>query len=241
MKEFCEIYNLTSLIQELTCFKSPLNPSSIDLMLTNRPRRFQNSYTVETGLSDHHKMTITVLKTFFQKQSPTIIKYRDYKMFNVNLFCDQLLSHLTTCGDDITYDTFETTLIHLLNLYAPMKTKYVRANNGPFMNKILSKATMTKSLLRNKFLKCPSAENEYNYKKYRNYCTKLFKREKKKFYNNTDISLVTDNKKFWQTVRPLFSEKHFSNRKLILVEDDNIVSKDSAVAETMNTFFPNIV
>ena len=35
MKEFCEIYNLTSLIQEPTCFKSPLNPSSIDLMLTN--------------------------------------------------------------------------------------------------------------------------------------------------------------------------------------------------------------
>ena len=109
------------------------------------------------------------------------------------------------------------------------------------MNKILSKATMTKSRLRNKFLKCPSAENEYNYKKHRNYCTKLFKREKKKFYNNIDISLVTDNKKFWQTVRPLFSEKHFSKRKLILVEDDNIVSKDSAVAETMNTFFSNIV
>ena len=95
MKEFCEIYNLTSLIQEPTCFKSPLNPTSIDLMLTNRPRQFQNSHTVETGLSDHHKITITVLKTFFQKQSPTIIKYRDYKMFNVNLFRDQLLSHLT--------------------------------------------------------------------------------------------------------------------------------------------------
>ena len=147
----------------------------------------------------------------------------------------------TSCGDDSTYDTFETTLIHLLNLYAPMKTKYVRANNGPFMNKILSKATMTKSRLRNKFLKCPSAENEYNYKKHRNYCTKLFKRETKKFYNNIDISLVTDNKKFWQTVRPLFSEKHFSKGKLILVEDDNIVSKDNAVAEIMNTFFSNIV
>ena len=136
LKEFCEIYNLTSLIQEATCFKSLLDPGSIGLMLTNRQRRFQNSHNVETGLSDHHKMTITVLKTLFQKQSRKIIKYMDYKTVNVNLFRDQLLKHITSCGDDITYDTFEKTFIHLLNLYAPMKTKYIRANNGSFMNKI---------------------------------------------------------------------------------------------------------
>ena len=62
-------------------------------------------------------------------------------------------------------------------------------------------------------------------------------KEKRKFYNNIDISLVTDNKKFWKTVSPLFSEKYFSKRKLILVEDNNVVSKDGEVAETVNTFF----
>ena len=36
MTEFCETYNLTNLIKEPTCFKNPLNPSSIDLLLTNR-------------------------------------------------------------------------------------------------------------------------------------------------------------------------------------------------------------
>ena len=81
-------------------------------MQTNRPRRFQNSHTVETDLSGNHKMIITVLKTFFQNQSPTIIKYRDYNKFNVNLFRDQLLEHLTSCGDDIIYDTFGKTFIH---------------------------------------------------------------------------------------------------------------------------------
>ena len=38
MKEFCETYNLENLINEATCNNNPLNPSSIDVMLTNRPR-----------------------------------------------------------------------------------------------------------------------------------------------------------------------------------------------------------
>ena len=38
MKEFCEAYNLKNLVEEPTCFKNLLNPTCIDLMLTNRPR-----------------------------------------------------------------------------------------------------------------------------------------------------------------------------------------------------------
>ena len=38
-----------------------------------------------------------------------------------------------------------------LEKHAPMKKKIVRANNAPFMNKVLSKAVMNRSRLRNKF------------------------------------------------------------------------------------------
>ena len=114
------------------------------------------------------------------------------------------------------------------------------ANNDPFIKKTLSKAIMTRSRLRNNFLKCPSNINEHNYKKQRNYCTSLFRKEKKKIYNNIDISLITDNKKFWQTVKPFFSEKHFGKKKVILVEDENIISNNKEVAEIMNAFFSNI-
>ena len=69
MQEFCDMYNLVNLIKEPTCFKNPNNPSSIDVMLTNRRDSFQNSMTIETGLSDHHTMTITVLKRYFKKKS----------------------------------------------------------------------------------------------------------------------------------------------------------------------------
>ena len=66
MNDFCESYNLRSLIRESTCYKNPENPSCIDLFLTNSPNSFQNSGVVETGLSDFHRMIVTVMKTSFQ-------------------------------------------------------------------------------------------------------------------------------------------------------------------------------
>ena len=40
MKPICESYGLTNLVKQLTCYKNPTNPSSIDLLLTNVPRSF---------------------------------------------------------------------------------------------------------------------------------------------------------------------------------------------------------
>ena len=178
MKEFSDIYNLSSLIKEHTCFKNPLNPSIIDLILTNRPRSFQNSQAIELGLSDHHKLTITIMKAFFPKQAPIIISYRDYKHYDVNIFRNELLQGLHNIHGSISYDIFENVCIRVLNRHAPLKNKYIRANNSPFMNKTLSKAVMTRSRLRNKFRKNPNEVNKVNYTKYRNYCTGLFRKEK---------------------------------------------------------------
>ena len=55
------LFDLKNLVREPTCFKSS-NPRCIDLILTNRGRNFQQTTAVETGLSDFHKMVVTVLK-----------------------------------------------------------------------------------------------------------------------------------------------------------------------------------
>ena len=72
------VHNLKTLIKRKSCFKSPENPTCIDLILTNSPRSFQNSSVFETGLSDFHKLTITVLKQYFPKLKPKVANYRDY-------------------------------------------------------------------------------------------------------------------------------------------------------------------
>ena len=60
MNEFCCLYNLINMVKEPTCFKNPNNTTCIDLILTNRPKSFQSSCVVETGISDFHKLTTTV-------------------------------------------------------------------------------------------------------------------------------------------------------------------------------------
>ena len=54
MSDFCDVYNLKNLIVEPTCFKNRLNPTEIDMILTNRVKCFQHSCCIETGLSDFH-------------------------------------------------------------------------------------------------------------------------------------------------------------------------------------------
>ena len=73
MKSFCENYNLKSLIKEPTSYKNPNKPTCIDLILTNVPRMFQSTCVLETGLSDFHLMTVTVMKKTFKKMRPRVI------------------------------------------------------------------------------------------------------------------------------------------------------------------------
>ena len=79
---------------EPTCLKSPENPYSIDLILTSRPRSFENSCAIETGRSDFHKMTFTVMKKSLQKYKPEKTKFWDYKHFQNNILRGDLLSEL---------------------------------------------------------------------------------------------------------------------------------------------------
>ena len=198
----CDVFNLQNLIKEPTCFKSVLNPSS-DVILTNRRNFFHNSLAFETGLSDYHKMTITVLKRYVKKLKPKTIKYRSYKLFDDISFKSELISSLECRGNhNMKYDEFKTLFMEVLTKHAPMKEKVIRGNNAPFMNKMLSKAFMERSRLKNKYNNFPNEVNKISYKKQRNFCTNLLKKVKNIFYNNLDINIFNDNKKFWKCIRP---------------------------------------
>ena len=202
MADFCCTYNLTCLIKENTCFKSLVNPSCIDLILTNRSQSFQNSGAIETGLSDFHKLIITVLKTSFRKKTPIIISYMNYKIFhNLNsvTILDYFFLGLTY---KISNDDFVTAFMCILNAHALIKQKYIRANENTFVTKELRKEYVLRSKLQNKFYEEKNDFNFLAYKKQRNRCVSLLRKDK-----NLNPSIICDNKKFWKNVKPLFSEK----------------------------------
>ena len=120
-------------------------------MLTNHPKCFQNSGVYQIGISDFHKLTFTVLKTYFQKAKPRIIKYRDYKHFDNNEFRFELIRELSSNNmqsDDLARFTNISKMI--LEKKAPLKERYVRYNQAKVMSKNLQKAITNRSRLLNR-------------------------------------------------------------------------------------------
>ena len=199
LKEFCDLYGMKSLIRVPTCYKNQTYPTCIDLKLTNSNRSFQNSCTIQTGLSDFHKMITTVLKICFQKREAKVINYRDYRNFSNEEFRQQVLKDIlktTQNGDIVSYEFFLSIFQQALDSRAPKKQKYVRSNHSPFINKTILKAIMGRSRLRNKFLKTRSNEDKKSYNTQRNYFLKLVRKAKKDYYNNLDDENVTVKKTF---------------------------------------------
>ena len=124
MTVFCYTYDLNCLIKEPTCYKNPENPSCIDLILTNNPKRFQSSCVAETGLSDFHRMTFTVMKTNVKKFEPRIMHYSDYKNFWNDQYRDELtpkLSNIVSENNNIRLNKYLSIRMDTLDQYAPSK------------------------------------------------------------------------------------------------------------------------
>ena len=82
MEEFMKVYNLKILLKGSICFRNPDKRTCISLILINKSKSFQAIQIIETGISDFHRMVMTVLKVYFKKKGPSVIQYCDYKIFS---------------------------------------------------------------------------------------------------------------------------------------------------------------
>ena len=105
---------------------------------------------------------------------------------------------------------------------------------------------MIRSCLRKIYLKNRSDNNEREYKTQRD--ISLSWKWKTIYYANLNGKDHTDNKQFWRTVKPLFSDKIKSSKKVTLLKqretlgtdgniDDEFVNDDVKIAEIFNIFF----
>ena len=102
MMTFLNEHDLINLIKNNTCFKG--EGSCIDLILTNK-----NSTSFETGLSDHHHLIYSMMKTTFHKEEPKTLIYRDYKTFSLEKFGSELFLKLES-HESNDYQIFEKKL-----------------------------------------------------------------------------------------------------------------------------------
>ena len=86
---------------------------------------------------------------------------------------------------------------------------------------------MKKSRLRNKYLNTKNDIDMKAYNKKYNLFVSLIRQEKKNFFNNISTRDITDNKTFWKTVKPLFTDKIQTKSKITLIEKKKLFPEKS--------------
>ena len=91
-----------------------------------------------------------------------------------------------------------------------------------------------------KFLKDKSSKNWEQYRLRRNLVNKL-KRKSENNYFQERCTGGCKQTEFWKTMKPYFSKKSCGTQsKIILQDNDKIVTKNVDVAEVFNKFFVNV-
>ena len=104
-----------NLIKNKTCFKG--TGSCIDSMLASRKYSFKNTSSYETGLSDHHHLICSVMKTTFKCEKPKKLIYMNYSNFSQKDFQSDLL--LSIRYGKKNYLEFENNFVETLDEHAP--------------------------------------------------------------------------------------------------------------------------
>ena len=81
LSDLSDTLSLTNIINGKTCFKAQKG-TSFDVLSTNRSRSFHKTSIFETGFSDHHKLILSLFRSYFIRIPPKSIKYRNSKNFN---------------------------------------------------------------------------------------------------------------------------------------------------------------
>ena len=93
LMNFKDTFGLSNLIKQKTCFFKD-HESSIDVILTNQPKKFKNSFSIELGISDCHRMVGTHLKTSLSFLKTKQMTYRSFKNLDINSFSTDLSNSL---------------------------------------------------------------------------------------------------------------------------------------------------
>ena len=244
LKDLCDVFDFTNMVKDKTCFMSTQG-SSIDAMLTNKPKSFYKTTPIETGLSDHHKLIITYLRSYIStKQKPINIVYRETNKINHDKFREDIknlpLNEIERFPDTLT--GFVTLFKSIVDRHAPVKKKTVRGNNKPFMNSELGNAIKQKSKLRNKHNRLRTRESYLDWQNSKKNCKKLTLKAEKEHFEKILSKGIMTNKDFWNKLKPALTEKNpTKDTNIILKEGDELITDDIQISKILNEQYINVV
>ena len=245
LSDLCEILGMVNAIEQPTCFKGD-NHTLVDVFLTNRPKCFSGVCNTDLGKSDFHNSIYVSSKMFAPSHSKHKITYRSMKHFSESAFqnnVDSIPFHVCDIVDDIdgVYWMHDTLFMAVLDKHAPVKTKTVNTQ-VPYMNSTLKKAINQRNIWRSKhFRNRNDKQLRMKYVMWRNHVVKLHKNSNKNYLTHRCNDNV-GSKNFYKTIKPFLSTKqsHYSGSKIVLKENDSIISDLSKVADIFNMYYESI-
>ena len=181
-------------------------------------------------------------RRFAPSIKPQKIIYRSYKSFNDADFLFDLQCapfHVMNIFDDADDMAWYTSRLisDVIDSYAPVKSKFVKRQSVPYMNSKLRKALDSLNMARNKFRIFGKNYWEEN-RCLRNHLVSLRKKSIAKYFEN---NCAKQDRTFWRTISPFFSDKKFRNgNHTILREGEDTIVDSNEVAEIFHVYCSSI-
>ena len=170
------------------------------------------------------------MKTTFPTAALREIIYRDMKDHDKNAFKRDLKEKLKKTNTT-NYALFEEIFENILDRHAPKKKKKQRVNHKPYVTKSNAESHYEIVRVINKTSYSVYRGKQKAFKKHKNFCNRLYKKERKKYHETLDFRKMSDCKKFWNTVKLLLSNKGTTSQKILSKEGNKFVTDDSEIAK----------
>ena len=106
----------------------------IDLLVTNPKFALIKTNFFEAGLSDHHPMVYTILKTKFEKFKAKKLIYRNFKQCDSDQFKLDICNSMSAMR---THAAFENNFVSILDKHAHKKTNILQGIKKPILKRTL--------------------------------------------------------------------------------------------------------
>ena len=221
-----------------------MNPSLLDLVITNEENTILNIHSTEPlGKSDH---IVLIIEYCCQLVVPvaTYTRYLydkgDYELINKDLFNEDWMVLFQDLNVSAMWEIFHSKLLYLMNKYIPsINFSSTKVRSHPlWLNKEILRDIKLKHKAWNKYLFTRQKSDFDAYSKIRNHSTFMVRKSRLLFEAKLATNVKVNPKKFWSYVNQTIKVK--PGVSTLEREDGTVIEKDADIAEALNDYFCSV-
>ena len=141
---------------------------------------------------------------------------------------------------NVNYKSITENFLEAIYKHAPLKKKFVKGNQLPFMNREFQKAIYTRTRLKINIGEIHLEKMSQH--KNRNLCVSIRQRSITNYLNNFTNKGLETNKSFSKFIKPFLTNKNtLTDCDITIVDGKKIISDDFELAKTFNNHYINTV